>query len=133
MLFLRSIASVIGGLACIVVIVTAGTLAASAALAGPGGDLTSAYLMANLLVSLAAAAAGAAVVVRLAPGRPLLHVGLLAAALVLLAVPGGFDPAPGQPGWYPPVVLGLGLAGIGLGALWSTSRGRRREANGRAR
>lgn len=120
----RSIIAVVIAFTCMSLMVIVGTLAATTALA-PGGELSSTYLAANLIVSLAAAMIGGAVVVRLAPRRPLLHAGILAAAIILLTLAGGFEAAPGQPSHYPAVVLLVGLAGIGLGALWVNARRRR--------
>lgn len=113
----RSVGAVLGAALAIVVTVVVGTLAAAALLVGPDGDVTSPYVVANLVVSFAAAVLGGFIVVRTAPRRALTHAVVLGALLVLLTVPSLGDPAPGQPSWYPGALLLIAVTGVSLGAL----------------
>lgn len=113
----RSIGALLGGAAAMAAVVIVGTVAGAALLAGPGGSVTGAYLVANLAVSFGAAALGGWLVAWLAPRRPLAHAAALGGVVVLLALPGLASPAPGQPSWYPLVILLVGIAGVGCGAL----------------
>lgn len=121
----RSLITVISAMACVVLVVAVGTLLTAAVFPSEGGEISSAYLAANLTVSFAAAAIGGAIAARLAPRRPLMHAGTVAALMVLLSLVGGTGSAPGQPEWYPFGVLLLGLAGVAVGALWVGSGTRR--------
>lgn len=114
---IRSIAAVVGAAVAIVVSVIAGTMLATALLAGPDNSVTTPYLMANLVVSFAAAVLGGMVVVRLAPRRPVVHAGVVATILALMTLPGVGNPAAGQPAWYPAAILLIGISGVTCGAL----------------
>lgn len=124
----RSLITVIGAFACVAFVVVVGTLLATVAFPSQGGEISSAYLAANLAVSFAAAIIGGAIAARFAPRRPLIHAGAVAALMVLLSLAGGTGSAPGQPEWYPVGVLLLGLAGVAVGALWVGSRTHREPA-----
>jgi hypothetical protein len=124
----RSLAALIGAVVAIAVTVVVGTVIATTLFASPDGSVTGHYLAASMAVSLAAAVLGGGLVARLAPSRPIVHATVLAIVLALLALPGLGNPAPGQPPWYPSAILGIGIAGVALGALvagrWS-ARSRR--------
>ncbi|HVS14213.1 MAG TPA: hypothetical protein VMV46_09830 [Thermoanaerobaculia bacterium] len=124
----RSLAALIGAVMAIAVTVVVGIVIATTLLASPDGSVTGHYLGANVAVSFAAAVLGGWLIARLAPRRPIVHATVLATVLVLLALPGLENPAPGQPPWYPSVILGIGIAGVAFGALvagrWS-ARSRR--------
>jgi hypothetical protein len=122
---LRSVGAILAGFVSIMVVVMIGTAIATAALVPGGiraamsatpGPLPVSYLAVNLLVSFLAAAAGGALAARLAPASSWMHVTVLAALLLLMAVPpalrGG---SPGQPAWYPWVIGLLGVSGVLLG------------------
>lgn len=113
----RSVGAFIAAAAAIAITVIAGTMLAAVVLAGPEGSATGAYLAANLAVSLGAAVLGGWLVARLAPRRPMVHAAALAAVIVALTLPGLGSPAPGQPSWYPAVILIIGVAGVAGGAL----------------
>lgn len=114
---LRSVGAVIGSALVMFAAVIAGTMTAAALLAGTDGAVTPPYLVANLGVSLGAAATGGWLVARLAPRQPLVHALVLVGLLVLLSAPGLGSPAPGQPAWYPAVILLIGVVGIAAGAV----------------
>jgi len=122
---LRGVLAVVAALGAVMFLVVAGTLLAAAGLASDGPEPGAAYLAANLLISLAAAAVGGVLVVRLAGERPLLHAVVLAGLMALLSsLSGGPEPGGEQPAWYPAVVLGLGLVGVATGAIWMHRRRR---------
>lgn len=122
---LRSVGAVLGGALVMFAAVIAGTMAAAALLAGADGAVTASYLVANLAVSFAAAGTAGWLVARLAPRRPLVHASVLAALIVLLSAPGLGAPAPGQPAWYPAVILLIGVVGIAAGAALRRADGAR--------
>jgi hypothetical protein len=122
---LRSAGAVLGGALVTFAAVIAGTVAAATLLAGSDGAVTPSYLVANLVVSFGAAAAGGWLVARLAPRRPLVHASVLAALIVLVSAPGLGAPAPGQPAWYPAVILLIGMVGIATGAALRQGGGAR--------
>lgn len=113
----RAILAGIAGIITVMVVVVGGTFAAAALLAPDPEALTPAYLGANLAISLLGAVVGGIMAARIEPRRPWLAGGVTAAIMALLAVPGGFEPAPGQPGGYPLGVFLIGLAGLALGVL----------------
>ena len=125
---LRSVAAVAAGFIGMMLVVMAGTLAATMVFV-PGGmtamaadaparPLPGSYLAANLLVSLAGAAVAGWVAARLAPSSPFAHV-LVLAALLLIMTLASFSrgPAPGQPNWYPWVIGTIGMAGVAIGGM----------------
>ena len=131
---LRSAGAVVAGLVAMVALVMVGTMAAAATLI-PGGLTASSpqpppvpppsYLAANVLVSVAAAVLGGWLAARLAPSRPMLHAGLLAAVVLVLSVV-SFAQArngdTGQPLWYLLLVQAIGRAGA-LAGGWLRARG----------
>ena len=118
---IRSIVAVFVGFVVIVAVVIAGTAAATAAWAGPGGAITTPYLVANGIVSLVAAGLGGAIAVRLAPRLPFLHAAALVALLAALALP-GLGGSAGQPAVYPAVILAVGVLGVMIGAALAARR-----------
>lgn len=113
MKYARLIAGVIGGYAVLAALVIVGSMAASGILAGDGGQVTTSYLVANLVLSFAAAVAGGFACAWIAGPLRLAAVGVLAVivlALGLLMEGGG-----GQPGWYPVLIPLLGVLGVGIG------------------
>jgi hypothetical protein len=129
---LRSAGAVISGIVCLLVVVTAGTIAATA-LFIPGGlraamdpaappQLTTSYLSANIAVSLLAAILGGWVTARLAPAAPQSHVLVLAVLALGAAIPSATSPALGQPRWYGLVIGIVGVGGILLGGWLRTAR-----------
>lgn len=119
---LRSFAVVIAGLGAVMFLVAGGTVLATVGLASDGPEPGAAYLAVNLLLSLAAAIVGGALVVRLAREHPLWHVVALGGVMALLSLTGGLEQGGGQPAWYPAGVLGLGLIGVSAGGVWMHRR-----------
>jgi hypothetical protein len=116
---MRSFGAVVAGAVLTVLLVSIGTVAAAAVLAGADGSATGGYLAANVLLSFGAAVAGGWLVARLAPRRPLVHAAVLAGFLVVASLPMIASPAAGQPAWYPPLMAVLGAAGVMSGArVW---------------
>jgi hypothetical protein len=126
---MRSVLSIGAGLVAMMVVVMAGTAAATAAFV-PGGiagamqkpadgvapPLPGSYLTANLLVSLAAAILGGWVASRFAPFHPQTHVYVLTLVAGLLAVPSAIKAGSmGQPSWYGWVIAVVGIAGVLIG------------------
>jgi hypothetical protein len=127
---LRSVLAILAGYVVMAVIVMAGTAAAAAAFGLPLAPNAGApvptpgagYLAANLLVSALGAVAGGWVAAHVARRRPLTHAAVLAALLVAAGLATLGRPQPGQPAWYPPVLLVLGPAGALLGGLLRSAR-----------
>lgn len=89
-----------------------------------GVVLSSTYLAANLLVSLAAAVLGGWLTARLAPRVPMGHVLALAALLIAMSIvsaTGDQAQPAGQPGWYPIGIAILGVLGV-LAGGWLHTR-----------
>jgi hypothetical protein len=137
MRFVRSVVAVVGAFMAMTVVVMVGTVVASALLAGPDGGVTGSYLAANLVVSGLGAVVAAWVVYRLAPGRPGVHVVVLALMMAALSLPtilAGGDPivasgegvTSGRPAGYHALVLVVGYVGLGAGFWWSRRRGQLR-------
>jgi CHASE2 domain-containing sensor protein len=81
--------------------------------AGPGQppQPNTKYLAANLIVGALAAAVGGYLTALIAGRAPLLHAVILAAGIFLLSAISAFQGArPGQPKWYPFVLMVLGPA-----------------------
>jgi hypothetical protein len=124
---LRSIGSVVLGYVVMAVITIAGTSAAAALLIprgtkttapGPPPPLTSSYLAANLTVSALAAVAGGYLTARMAPGRPMLHVGVLGLFMVAMSILSSRSPmSAGQPEWYKLVLPVIGVLGAVVGGV----------------
>lgn len=126
----RLVVAVLAGLGVTILVVLVGTLIA-VKLAPSGVDpatlertlregvtLPRAYLALNLAFSAAAALAGGYVAGRVANRRGSKAVRVLAALLLLsgvLSLTGRNGNAPGQPAWYPYVLLLLGPAGVVVG------------------
>ena len=123
----RSIAAVLAGFIVMAVLVMAGTALAASVLA-PGGTPTTPYLAANLTISFVAALTGGFLAARIARRNIARHVFVLAAIMLALGLPGLFAPAPGQPVYYPAVVLALGVTGVLLGGLVLAPRSARATA-----
>ena len=135
MKIVRSVLSVIGGLATAMVLVVALTwLAVQLMLDGDmGAAPTPAYLGVNLAYSFFAAVAGGWVAARIAARRPLLHAGIVAVVMLLLSLGGdGSPPAGGVPDWSSPVIGGLGGAGALVGGWLRATALRRAGGSSRA-
>lgn len=126
----RLVVAVLAGLGVTILGVLLGTLVAvKLAMSGmdpatlertlqEGATLPLAYLALNLATSAAAALAGGYVTGRVANRRGSKAVGVLAALLLLsgvLSLTGSDGNAPGQPAWYPVVLLLLGPVGVVVG------------------
>lgn len=116
----RSVGSVVAGLAAATITVVLMTWVVVQLMLD--GDMTAAptpaYLGVNLAYSLFAAVLGGWLAARIAAHRPMLHAGLVAAVMLLLALAGDADPPQGGvPSWYNPVVGVIGATGALLGGL----------------
>lgn len=132
---LRSVLAVVFGFVCTALVVTIGTIAATAALV-PGGlaamrsgaplpvPVSSGYLSVNLTLSEAAAVLGGWVAARLSPAAPIGHVAALAALMLAMSVVSAATGGrAGQPAWYPGVIAAIGVIGVFAGGLlteWSS-------------
>lgn len=107
---IRSILSVVAGLALTVLLVMITTIIAVAAMLG-GVDQppTPAYLVVNLLIGALSAFAGGYLTGWIAKQKILQHTAALSALILLLGLPGLFTESPGQPAWYPIVILVIGI------------------------
>ena len=127
---LRSVLAVIAGYVVLAVTVMIGTAAAAAAFGLPVlPDPAAAapmpgtgYLALNLVVSALGAAAGGWVAAHLARRRPVAHATVLAVLLLAAGIAMLGRPQPGQPSWYPTVLLVLGPVGALLGGLLRGTR-----------
>ena len=120
---MASLKAVAAGLLSMFVLVMVGTLVATVLLAGDDGAVTTGYLIANVAVSAVAAMAGGYVAAWLATHHRILHAAVLAALVVVMAIPGIGNPAPGQPSWYPPVLMVLGAICVLVGGVLGNRRG----------
>ncbi len=125
---LRSVAAVLAGFCALVIGVMLATRAAVAImLPDPAASPTSAYLIVNIAYSAGFAVLAGYLTAKAAPKAPRAHALVLAGVLVFITSAtllgsGGRAP-PGQPGWYPWLMLALGPAGvIAGGRLRRTSR-----------
>ena len=127
---LRSIGAVVLGYVVLALITIVGTSIAARLLlprraGAPAGSppvLTPSYLTANLTVSTLAAVVGGYVTARMAPGRSMVHVAVLALLILALsAMSARAPPSAGQPGWYNRILPLLGLVGVVVGGVLRTS------------
>ena len=126
----RSIASVVAGLGVATLVVVLLTWVAVMLMLD--GDMTASptppYLVINLAYSFGAAVLGGWLAARIAAHQPLLHAGIVAVVMLVLAVLGdGNPPDAGVPAWYGTVVGTLGAAGA-LAGGWLRVRTVRRTA-----
>lgn len=83
---------------------------------------TSTYLVLNLSYSFLLAALGGFVTASIAPRSRGKHVMVLAGLFLFMAGLSAIQgPQPGQPAWYPIVILAIGLAGV-LSGGWVRQR-----------
>lgn len=119
---LRSVGSVVAGLAAATMAVVVLTWVAVGLMLG--GDVTAAptgpYLAVNLGYSFLAAVLGGWVAARIAAHRPLLHAGIVGAVMLLLAL-GGEAPDGRTPAWYGTVIGVIGATGALTGG-WVRAR-----------
>lgn len=128
---LRSVAAVAAGFALLVIgVMIATRIAVATMLPAPDAGPTPAYLAVNLAYSAGLAVAAGYVTARAALSAPRAHALALAGVLLLLGAAAVLGtaaagaPQPGQPAWYPYVMLVLGPAGaIVGGSLRAASAG----------
>jgi len=117
----RSIIALVGGFAIMVFLVFLLTIVAAAAFGVTEGGPSTPYVVANLMLSAAAALTGGYATASLAPSRPAAHTIGLAVMILAMALSSLGRPQPGQPEWYPGAIAAIGplcaLAGGGL-RLW---------------
>ena len=133
---IRSIGGVVAGYVTMVVLVMIGTSALVAALV-PGGlatmktmrdtpqamPLTKAYLVGNLVLSLAAAVAGSWVMLRVAPDAPNRELLALVAVIVMMGVVSArMEAAEFQPSWYRIAIPLVGILGVALSQVLFVAR-----------
>ena len=116
----RSVVSVVAGLLAATVAVVLLTWVAVQLMLG--GDMeaapTPAFLGVNLAYSLLAAVLGGWLAARLTAHSPVLHAGIVAGVMLVLAIIGDANPPEsGVPSWYNPVVGVVGAVGALLGGL----------------
>jgi hypothetical protein len=129
-MYIRSALAVLAGFVGMSVIVMIGTFAAARAFfpAGlaamrtrqaPTMAAPREYLIANLVLSFAAAVAGGWIAARLAPGASRGHADALAVLVLLMSAPAIIrgKAQPGQPAWYPQVIAAIGVAGVVIGGI----------------
>lgn len=115
---LRGFLAVLAGLGVVIIIVVVFTWATAALLRVPTNAPTTAYLIANLIISGAAAAVGGSLTGYMAPSSPVLHALGLGVLLFLLAVPMIVSgPLLGQPEWYPTAIALVGLIFAPVGGM----------------
>lgn len=116
---LRSLAAIAVGLGFMAATVRVGTLVASALGAGaepPASGASAVYLCANLVICGLGAVFGGWLAARIATFAPYGHASVMAAILAVLSITAETGaPAPGYPGWYPPVLSLIVVLGVLLG------------------
>jgi len=129
----RTFIAVMSGFLTMMLLVIAGTVAATALLL-PGGlhavqgesapaHLPPAYLAANLAISLAAAVAGGWLTSKLAVQAPFAHAAALAVVVLVMSLGSMPSAQPGQPAWYGWAIAVLGVAGVLAGGWLLLRRG----------
>jgi hypothetical protein len=123
---LRSVGAVVVGLFATMIFVVVSTMALTVAFLGsmrtyqpqkPNVE----YLIGNLACSLLAAGVGGYVCAWIAPGRPMLHGGVLAGMFLVSGVSAqGLEADNGQPSWYSYAITVICLIGVVGGAAWRT-------------
>ena len=118
---IRSIIALVGGFAIMVFLVFLLTIVAAAAFGMTDGAPSDSYIVANLVLSAAAALTGGYATASLAPNRPFAHTIGLFVMVLATALSSLSRPQPGHPGWYLAAIAAIGplfvLAGGGL-RLW---------------
>jgi uncharacterized YccA/Bax inhibitor family protein len=119
---IRSILAVLGGFVVAAILVSFGVMLAvklllpAAAVPDQPPQLNPKYLAANLILGALAATIGGYVTALISGRSPLLHAGVLAAGIFLLSAVSAFQgPQPGQPKWYPFVLIAVGPASALVG------------------
>ena len=129
---IRSVLSVVGGFFVVAVLVGLATAGASAVMLPGGGaqpEPTTAFLVVNIVYSVAIAVVGGYVAATVSDHSPLGHAAGLAVFMMVLGLASwlwvnGGEPAPGQPTWYP-VVMSLLIPPVAvLGGVLVTRRQR---------
>ena len=117
---------VIAGYAVMTVLVILSSILLAVAFPGPSAaEPSQAYIVGNLVCGFLAAIAGGWVTGRIAATRPLLHVSVLAAAILgigILLMTSESRDAAAQPAWYPAAIVVIGAAGAFLGGLLAAMR-----------
>lgn len=136
-----ALAVIAGGLA-MVVLVLVGTVAIttllvpSAARTTQGMEVSTAYLVVNVIWSLASAIAGGWLTARISERWPMAHALVLALIVTALSAPGMMSPQLDQPLAYMWMVGGSGIVGVliggGLGTLSHRRAAARQPAGGTA-
>ena len=127
----RSVLSVVGAFFVVAVLVGVATALASRLMlgpAGPGSEPTTAFLAVNLTYSVLFAIVGGYVAATVSDHSPLGHAAALSVSMMLLGLTSwminGYQPAPGQPDWYPWVIALLVPPTAVLGGVLVTRRTR---------
>ena len=115
----RGAVAVIAGYAAMVVLVIISSVLLAAFFPGESAEApTQAYIVGNLICGFIAAMIGGWITASVAAQRPLLHASVLVAAIVGIGVfTMTSEPRPGEPAWYPAVIVAIGAAGAFLGGL----------------
>lgn len=129
---IRSIAAVVVGYVMSAFIVVLGTTAAAALLlprpqAGAVPQITTAYLVADLLIAVVAAIAGGMVAAAIGQRAPILHAAALAVLMFVVGIGSSVAAGgalPGQPAWYPLAIAVIGPLGVLVGGWLQSNRTR---------
>jgi uncharacterized BrkB/YihY/UPF0761 family membrane protein len=114
----KSIVAVVAGYAVMAVLVIITTMLAAAFLLNDSSEVTSSYLVVNLILSLISAVVGGWVTAKLAPNNKKRHVQMLAGLIVVLGLLSLTQTVAGQPAWYPWVIMLIGAAGALYGGSY---------------
>jgi heme A synthase len=114
----KSIVSVVLGYIVMVIIVVISTSIAAVLLLDSPDQISTAYLIANLVLGFIAATAGGFVTSKIAPNNPTQHVYYLAALVIILGLLLLAEPQTGQPNWYPWAIMLAGAAGVLTGGWY---------------
>ncbi len=114
----KSIIAVVAGYAAMAILVIITTMLAAAFLLNDPNEVTSAYLVVNLILSLISAVVGGWITAKLAPNNKKRHVQILAGLIIVLGLLSLTQTLIGQPVWYPWVIMLIGAGGALYGGKY---------------
>jgi hypothetical protein len=130
---IRSVLSIVGAFVVVAILVGLATALAAQIMLGsmaPGTEPTTPFLVVNLAYSVLFAIVGGYVAATVSDHSPLGHAAALSAFMMVLGLASwlanGGQPAPGQPAWYPLVMMLLVPPTAVLGGILVTRRTRSR-------
>jgi uncharacterized membrane protein len=120
---IRIFLGAIAGFLIAAVVVVLVTLLASYALGVEQGETSAAYMAINVIGSLGAAVGGGFAAQRISRREQIIAPFIMAASMFLMTIGSALgDPLPGQPSWYPWVLLIVGPGGALAGGVIATRR-----------